>query len=306
VNAFPTTPPWGPGARIALHDAMRILITGATGNVGREVVTALSSRGIPLRAAVQSLGESGRDDEVVLDFRNPSTFGPALEGVTGLFLLRPPPIADVRPTLNALVDAAATRGVAHVVFLSVVGAGTNPVVPHHAVEKHLRAGKTPWTFLRPWFFAQNLGDAYRKDIRDDHRLFVPAGAGRAAFVDVRDVAEVVALAFSDVAHRGKAYDLTGPEALTFDEVAALLSEVLGRPIRYDRPGVLAYARHLHNRGLPLAQVAVQTILHLGLRLGQGERIDTTLGHLLGHAPRTMRTYIEDHRALWLPPTASVQ
>jgi uncharacterized protein YbjT (DUF2867 family) len=281
---------------------MRVLVTGSTGNVGKQVIRCLQERGVPLRAAVRRPGEAASlgvppGDEVLLDFGRPETFAPALEGVTGLFLLRPPAISRVQPTLNALVDVGAARGLQHVVFLSVVGAGSNPVVPHHRVEKHLRAGPLAWTLLRPGFFAQNLGDAYRQDIREG-RLFVPAGDGRVAFVDVRDVAEVAARAFTESAHRGQAYDLTGPEAITFDQVADILSRALARPIRYERAAVLSYARHLARRGYPLPQVAVQTVLHVGLRFGQGARVDGTLPRLLGRPARPLATYVADHLSSW--------
>lgn len=285
-----------------------IVVTGATGNVGRHVVRALASRGVRVRAAVPSPARAGDalGDDVELaelDFERPETFAGAVDGARGLFLLRPPHIARVDRTLNALIDVARERGVEHVVFLSVAGAEKNRFVPHRAVEDHLVGSGIAWTMLRPGFFAQNLGDAYRDDIREDDRLFVPAGRGRAAFVDVRDVAEVAALAFLDESHRGAAYTLTGAEALGFDEVAARLTEALGRPIHYARPGALAYARRLRRRRLPWGQIAVQTILHVLLRTGQGAAIDPTLERLLGRAPTSLRTYIRDHLALWQRPEA---
>ncbi|HEU4536442.1 MAG TPA: NAD(P)H-binding protein [Polyangiaceae bacterium] len=184
---------------------MRVLVTGASGNVGREVVRALGARGMAARAAGRPGGDArgdGAPEAAPFDFFDRASFGPALRGCDGLFLLRPPAIRDVGPTLNALVDEAARRGVGHVVFLSVAGAGTNRFVPHHAVEARLRRGPTPFTIVRPGFFAQNLGDAYRRDVVDDGRLYVPAGRGAAAFVDVRDVAEVAALAFAGRSPRG--------------------------------------------------------------------------------------------------------
>lgn len=217
---------------------MTILVTGATGNVGREVVNALLVRGASVRAADRRADRAdalfdGRVTSVALDFLDPSTFDVAADGCESLFLLRPPPISDVRPTLNAFVDRARRLGVRHVVFLSVAGAGKNKLVPHHAVEVHLRARSDDWTVLRPGFFAQNLGDAYLRDIVEDDRLYVPAGRGRAAFVDVRDVAEVAAMALTRPAqHARAAYTLTGPAALSFDEAAALLSGTLARRIRY--------------------------------------------------------------------------
>ncbi len=284
-----------------------VMVTGAGGNVGGAVVRSLIAAGIPVRAAgtnVRALERSFPGVDVAhLDFHTPSTFGPALHGVGGLFLMRPPPIAKVGPTLNALVDVAKQTGVDHVVFSSVTGADTNRVVPHHRVETHLRASGLSWTILRPGFFAQNLADAYRFDIVRDDRIFLPAGQGRAAFIDVRDLGDVVATVFADpAAHRSTGYTLTGSLAVDFQEVAVVLTRELGRPIRYQPANVLTYMRHLKGQGLPAPQVLVQTILHTGLRRGQASRVDPTLAALLGHPPRTLQQYVHDHRTIWSSPT----
>ena len=279
-----------------------VLVTGATGNVGREVVRAARARGLIVRAADRD-GSRAREllgnevDVVRLDYRDRSTFACA-DGADALFLMRPPAIADVADTLLPFVDAARRRGVTHVVFLSVAGADKNKLVPHHAVEKHLRKG-TGWTILRPGFFAQNFGDAYRCDIVDDDRVYVPAGRGRVTFVDVRDLAEVAAAAFaSPAAHDLHAYTLTGAEAVGFTSAVARLTEVMGRPIRYEAASIVGYMLHLRGRGMPWTQVAVQTLLHAGLRFGQAERVDPTLERLLGHRPRSLEDYFRDHRNLW--------
>ncbi len=283
-----------------------VLVTGATGNVGRAVVSSLRALGVPCVAAVRDprTAPAGDAPAVALDFHDPATFAGALRGARGLFLLRPPAIADVRDTLNALVDRAIEAGVEHVAFLSVEGADRQRWVPHHAVEQHLLARGVSSTLLRPGFFAQNLGDAYRADIREDDRVFVPAGRGRVAFVDVRDVAEVAARSFAEPALRRAAYTLTGPAAVTFDDVARALSARLGRVIRYEPAGALAYARHLRRRGAPWAQAAVQTALHLGLRFGNGARVDPTLGRLLGRPARDLDAFIADHLGLWERPRSA--
>jgi uncharacterized protein YbjT (DUF2867 family) len=281
----------------------RVLVTGATGNVGREVVRELRAVGALVRVGGRAAPEThisdGSVERVAFDFHDPSTFAPAADGCSAVFLVRPPAISDTRSTLNAFVDVARARGVEHVVFLSVAGAGNNKLIPHHAVEAHLAARGDSWTLLRPGFFAQNLGDAYRRDIVEDGRLYVPAGRRRVAFIDARDIATVAALALGDPArHAGKAYTLTGPEAVTFDDAAAILSRILGRPIRYAPASVAGYALHLRRRGLPAGQIAVQTILHMGLRFGQAESVDPTLEALLGRPGRTVLDYVRDHAATW--------
>jgi uncharacterized protein YbjT (DUF2867 family) len=288
---------------VARFQLAPVVVTGASGNTGRPLVQALGDLGVPVRVAGTAperlRGLFPAAEAVRLDLRDPATFGPAVRGARGLFLVRPPAVSDVGPTLNRLVDVARAEGVSHLVFLSVAGAGANPLVPHHAVERHLAAGTADWTLLRPGFFAQNLGDAYRRDLLEDDRLYVPAGRGRAAFVDVRDVAEVAARALQSPAeHAGRAWTLTGPEALSFDEAARLLTAALGRPIRYEAASVPGYARHLRARGLPWGQVAVQAVLHVGLRLGQAAAVDPTLPRLLGRPARTLADYVRDHAGLW--------
>jgi uncharacterized protein YbjT (DUF2867 family) len=284
-----------------------ILVTGAGGNVGAAVADHLRRLAVPVRAAdidPALLPDRAGIDTVHLDLTDPSTFAPALHGVRGLFLIRPPAIARVKPTVNAFLDAAASAGVEHVVLSSVAGAETNRVVPHHRVEQHLMASPMRWTMLRPGFFAQNLATAYRADIRDHDRIVVPAGDGRVAFVDTRDLGELAARILVDpVPHVGRGYTLTGPRAVTFHQVADLLTEALGRPVRYEPASITGYLRHLHAQGLPVPQLLVQTVLHVGLRRGDAEAVDPTLGRLLGRPPRDLADCIADHRHLWAPVDA---
>ncbi|MBL8741120.1 MAG: NAD(P)H-binding protein [Myxococcales bacterium] len=155
-----------------------VLVTGATGNVGQEVVRALSLRSVPVLAADRQPERVLFGDQLKtarLDFLDRETWPAALDGVEHMFLMRPPAIADVTSTLVPFVDEARARGVDHVVFLSVAGAGKNRVVPHRKVEDHLRARGAHHTNLRPGFFAQNLQSSYRDDIIQDGRIYVPAG-----------------------------------------------------------------------------------------------------------------------------------
>jgi uncharacterized protein YbjT (DUF2867 family) len=289
------------------ESAPKILVTGAAGSVGREVVRAVAARGGPVRAADLSVaaihamhGEA--IDATTLDYDAPETFATAVQGCDRLFLVRPPAIACMESTLLPFIDVALANGVKHIVFLSCAGAATNKLVPHHAVEKHLATRAVSHTLLRPGFFSQNLGAAYRADIAEDGRLFLPAGRGRVAFVDIRDVAELAAIVFEEpLAHENVAYNCTGPEAFSFEETARLMTDVIRRPIRYESASIAGYVRHLHLRGLPLAQIAVQTVLHVGLRFGQSEKIDPTLERLLGRRPRTLATYVRESAGLWQQP-----
>jgi uncharacterized protein YbjT (DUF2867 family) len=278
-----------------------ILVTAPTGNVGRPTAEQLLEAGARVRiaardpeAAAAALPNGVR--AVRFDFTDPSTFAAAAEGVTALFLLRPPAIARVRGTLNRFVDAAAAAGVRHCVFVSVEGAERNRMLPHRKVEDHLRASALTWTFLRPGFYAQNLLDAYRGDISRG-RLVLPAGDGRVAFVDTRDVGEVAAKALlAPGEHAGQAYHLTGVERETFAGVAEILTEVLGRPVEYEPVSALAYAKHLRRQehASPV-RILVLSLLHANVRRGKAAEVDATLERLLGRAPRTVRDVVVDYR-----------
>jgi uncharacterized protein YbjT (DUF2867 family) len=283
-----------------------VLVTGATGNVGAAVIDVLGTSRINVTAAVTEPdtfrvgNHDGHSIKAVrFDFHDPDTFHSALTGIDSIFLMRPPSISKVAPTLNHLITVAKALDVKHVVFLSVAGAETNKIVPHHRVEVHLAKIGIDHTILRPGFFANNLGDAYREDIRTDHRIFVPAGTGRVAFIDARDIAAVVGLiAETPSDHVGRGYTLTGSHTYSFADVAELLTSQLGRTISYIPASILGYAKHLRKRGLVTPQILVQTLLHVALRKGSAATIDPMLSNLLGRSSLTMTDYISAHRNLW--------
>lgn len=279
-----------------------ILITGATGNVGRELVGQLQAAGQPVRAAVTSAAEAGRLPEgvawVSFDFTDPATYAAAFEGVGKLFLLRPPHISNVARDMKPVIDYAAAVGVQHIVFLSLLGAEKNGFVPHAKVEALLKAGPVPYTLLRCGFFMQNLSTTHLQDIRDENDIFVPAGQGKTAFIDARDIAAVAARVLTEPGHEQRAYPLTGAEALDYAEVAALMGTVLQRPIRYSNPNFLRFAWRLWRRGYPLGYAAVVTTIYLTTRFGLAEQVTEDTAVLLNRPPITMRQFIIDHAALW--------
>jgi uncharacterized protein YbjT (DUF2867 family) len=283
-----------------------IFVTGATGHIGAEVVRELALGSAPYRLGLHHSAALASDastpphqQQVPFDFLDASSFAPALLGCTAVFLLRPPAIANTSRTLNVFLDVARQQGVTQVVFVSVAGAGNNPLLPHHAVEQHLKRGPAGWTIFRPGFFAQNLGDAYQADIVHKDCIFLPAGQARVAFVDARDIAEVAVNALlNPAAHRNRAYDLTGPAAYSFADVAQLLSTELDRLVVYQTASVLGYFWHLRSAGLPVGQALLQTVIHVSLRLGQADAVSTELAQLLGHDPYSLAEYIHDHRQLW--------
>lgn len=279
-----------------------IVVTGATGTVGSEVVRLLHAAGHPVRAAVTDPDDArarlGPDVACApFAFDRPETHAEALHGARALFLMRPPQMADATafvPTIEAARDA----GVEQIAFLSLQGVERNAVVPHHRIEKLLRESGVAWTFLRPSFFMQNLSGVHRDEIRLHNRVSVPAGGGRTAFVDARDVAAVAAKALTEPGHQRRAYELTGSEALGYAEVARILGEELGRDIRYDRASALGFWVATRRAGHSAGYATVMTALYTVARLGLAAHLTDTTRELLGREPITFRQFARDHVHVW--------
>jgi uncharacterized protein YbjT (DUF2867 family) len=283
-----------------------ILVTGATGNVGREVVRLLSDLDYPVTAAVrnpiEALKSFGSNVRCVsFDFTNPETFTNAFAGINKLFLVRPPAIADIHKIPPAL-NAAKRSGVEEIVFLSIIGADKNRIVPHYAIERAIEQLNIPSVFLRCSFFMQNLNTTHREDIRLRDRLFMPAGNGRTSFIDVRDIAAVAVKILTE--SKGElpidcAYDLTGATALTYAEVANTFTTVLGRPIQYTNPSIPIFIWQMLRQGFPLQFVLVMVGIYTTVRFGLADLVTSDVQQLLGRSPISIDRYVEDYRECWL-------
>ncbi|MCB7135911.1 NmrA family NAD(P)-binding protein [Cellulosimicrobium marinum] len=288
------------GAEAGRH----VLVTGASGNVGSVVARVLDEAGGRVRRGAHA-PRPGAADEVALDFTDPATWPAAFDGVGSMFLVRPPAIRNVKRDLLPAVAAARDAGVRHVVFLSLQGAEKNKVVPHASVEAWLRESGMTWTFVRASFFHQNLTTTHVTDVRDRDEILVPAGKGATAFVDAEDVGAVAAAALLDpAAHADRAWTVTGPRALTYDEVAQILTAELGRTIRYRRSGIVRYARHARRAlGMPWGMVAVTSAIYTTARLGLAAGLTDDVRRVLGRDPIDLAEFAHRERSAWIPTTS---
>lgn len=274
-------------------------MTGASGNVGVETVRRLRAAGAPVRVADRQPRAEAGVESVRFDFGDASTFSPALQGVEKLFLMRPPALADTKRYFVPVVQAARAAGVRHIVFLSLLGAERNKVVPHARIEAAILASGLPYTFLRPSFFMQNLSTTHRDDIREHNDILVPAGHGKTSFVDVRDIAAVAARTLTEAGHENRAYPLTGSEALDYGEVAQILSETLDRRVVYSNPSILRFVRHMRRRGFAWDFIFVMVAIYTTCRLGLAGQVTPDTQRLLSRPPLTMRQFAADYRDCWL-------
>ncbi|GGR22217.1 NAD(P)H-binding protein [Deinococcus ruber] len=276
-----------------------ILVLGATGNVGGEIARQLLQAGVSFQVGVRQPGRVSFPDSVDVqrfDAADSSSYT-VLSGIERLFLLWPPG-TDMQRDVQPVIEAAAARGVQQVVFLSILGAEKIRVVPHRRAEQLLEASGMDWVFLRASYFMQNLSGVHRDDVRLRNEIFLPAGNGKTSFVDVRDVAAVAVHALLH-GTRNVAYDLTGPQALDYDDVASIFSVTLGRRIRYTRPSALTFVRVSRQRGTSLSFALFMLAEYTAARLGLAGRVTQDIPELLGRPAIRLRRFAEDFRDAWL-------
>ena len=154
----------------------------------------------------------------------------------------------------------------------MLGVEKNPIVPHRKIEEFIRNLDFQYTFLRPNFFMQNLNTTHREDILIRNELFIPVGKAKTSFIDTRDIAEIAAISLTEEEHINKTYTLTGHEAITYDEVASIMSDVLNRNIHYSNPGILEFRRTLIQRDTPKEFANVMTMLYTMTKLGTAKNV----------------------------------
>lgn len=281
-----------------------ILVTGAGGTIGSEVVKALSKSGEPFRVAFKSKDKVERAKQsglqaVQIDFESPQSLPPALVGIDRLFLLGTGALGQTESEIGA-IDAAKAAGVQGIVKLSVWGAETEAfsfAKIHRPVERHLQASGLTWTILRPNGFMQNVVNYYAATIKSQNAFYVPSRGARISHVDARDVGAVAATTLTRSDFGGKVLTLSGPEALTYTEMASKLSAALGREITYADVPDDAFKQGAMAAGIPEYYVdALIDLIHFYAD-NQASAITSDVEQVTGAAPRTFSAFARDHASL---------
>jgi len=237
---------------------MTHLLLGGTGKVGRRLASLLDADGHPVRRA-------GRRGDTVFDWNDESTWQPALEGASSVFIVGPGSATDWSPRLTRLLELASQAGTEHAVLLSARGIEFLSDGAVGRAERALRQGALSWTILRPSHFAQNFTEAMFVPV--DGRIVAPVGTGAEPFIDVDDLAAVAAAVMTKREHDGRILALSGPEALSFDAAAAELERVTGTGIRFEDESDADHVRRLRAAGTPELYIEWRMAMLNGIRSG---------------------------------------
>jgi uncharacterized protein YbjT (DUF2867 family) len=273
---------------------MSILVTGATGNVGAQVVRELQARGVPVRAFVRDPGKLPGVELAVGDFSDPESIRRSLEGVDRVFLSSadgPDKVAHE----TAVVDAAAAAGVDLVVkastMLAEVGSPQQPLDWNGRSEQHLKASGLAAVILASSFYMTNVLAA-AEPIREHGILPAPAGDGAVAMVDPRDIAGVAAAVLTGDGHAGRTYRLTGPEPITYARIAELLG------VEYVDVPPEAARGQLEDAGMPRWLVDHLDGAFALIRSGAMAETTDVVRAVTGRDPRDFAGFARDHAALF--------
>jgi uncharacterized protein YbjT (DUF2867 family) len=250
-----------------------IVVTGATGNVGRPLVQALAEAGEPVTAVTRHAPDLGAGHRQA-DLAEPDTLKPALDGADALFLLT----AGDRP--GEILDVARAAGVRRVVLLSSQGAGTRPdqYRPFTGFEAAVRASGLDWTILRPGGFASNTF-LWAEQVRAERIVAAPFGDVGLPFIDPADIAAVAAAALRGDGHAGETLELTGPAPISPRQQAQVIGDVLGTPVRFtEQTRAQARARMLRFMPEPVADATLDIY---GAPTAGEQRVSPDVARVLG-------------------------
>ena len=276
-----------------------ILVTGASGNAGGAVLKEVLKTNRPVKGMYRSPADAAKASvevgAVIADFADRGSLGRALEGVEAVYLVCSP-VRELVELEGNMVDACQAAGVRHVVLNSALGAGDyRKSFPswHRRVEDKLSASGLDYTIVRPNSFMQNILTYYASSIRTEGAFYAAMGNARTSFIDVRDVAAVAARTLTSPGHAGKTYELNGPEALTYGEVAEKITQASGRRVQYVDIPVAQQKQAMLDQRLPDWLATALLDLQAYYTGGKGGEVDDVISTILGRAPRTMDQFLVD-------------
>ena len=281
-----------------------ILVTGASGTIGRELVRYLISNNICVRIAARDEQKVKEFENcgcpvIKFDFEKSETFGKAFEGISGFFLSVPLRYPRIDEFILPAIEAAKKFGVVHIVSLGAIGIGLDRETPLSVLEQCIKHCGLQYTILRPNLLMQTMLALSSQTLRQTREIRLPAGDARISFVDARDIAESAAIALVDASHRNKIYNLTGAEALSHTDIATILSRISGKTITYIPISHNEAQSKLILEGWTLEKISMMIGLYEIARHGWCETVFPDLANLLEREPLRFEQFADDYKKSWI-------
>ena len=278
-----------------------VLVTGATGNVGSGLVPALRAAGIDVRALVHSEDKalalrSQGVNTIVADMERPETLRDAVWGTDKVYLISDNSSQGAQKAKN-VIDAAKDAGSPHIVRQAAFGTPKSRIVQQHIeVEEYLRSSGLPYTLLKPTFFMQGTLMMAAPTVASDGVIYVPFGDGKLGMIDIRDIVDsAVAVLGQNGLHEGKEYTLTGPQSISFHDVASTLSSTLGKKVSYVNVPLDAAKQAMTGMGMLEWTADGYVELMEGFSQNFADRTTPDVQQLTGHPPRSFQQFAQDFR-----------
>lgn len=277
-------------------NARTVWVEGATGKAGKRVAAALAAADVSVRAASRHPAEPAVNlTPTRFDWYDESTWAASVADSDALFVKGLDSDDQAADVIARLVASAPHAR--HVVLMSAIGVDRAPATaPRRLVEQAVQESGREWTILRPSWLMQNFDEdeaVFTRAIREDHELYAGSGSARVGFVDARDVADAAAVVLTEDGHHGKGYDLTGPEALTFGQVAEVLTKASGHPIRHVDADLDQHRAHFARSGRPDAWVDHMIHLFTLVRAGVFAPVTDEVERVTGHTPRSLAAHAQE-------------
>lgn len=271
-----------------------ILVIGASGVVGSEVVKNLRAQGHKVRTTSSKEGK----DAVKVNVSTREGLAEAFTGVDAAFIMSPGGYAGQDQILSPMIQEAKRQGLKKVVLMSALGANANDAAPLRKAELELIASGLNYTIIRPNWFMQNFTTFWVQGIKGEGKIPLPAGSAKTSFLDTRDIGAVAAKVLTDSRYDRQELDLTGAEALSHAEVAQHISLVTGREVAYQDVEPVVLRRTLLSWGVPEDYTDFLLLIFGYLKEGYNAGVNSNVKLILGREPISFAQYARDHKAAW--------
>jgi uncharacterized protein YbjT (DUF2867 family) len=278
-----------------------ILITGATGNIGMEVIKYLFKCNTTNRivAGVRNIEKAKLSlknfpslDYTVFDFEDPSTFDKSLHDIDIIFILRPPHIADINLYFKPLILKIKEHGINKVVFLSVLGAEKSKIIPHNKIEKFIVDNQLDYVFLRPSYFMQNLTTTLWSELHNQRMITLPAGNAKFNWVDIENIAEIAAMVLAKFdQYKDTCIEITGTENENFENVVATINQQIQNKIKYRVVSPFLFYKLKKKEGMETGMIVVMIMLHILPRFQKEPYISDNYEKITGNKPTTLSQFV---------------